>query len=60
MHSVKPVLVTTSIKQQGQRTAWRIPSPKKFDTVTLTYDLENQVFQILLRTKYIPSLVKIH
>ena len=26
----------------------------------LTYDLENQVFQILLRTRYVPSLVKIH
>jgi hypothetical protein len=26
----------------------------------LTYDLENQVFQILLRTRYVPSLVKMH
>jgi hypothetical protein len=27
--------------KQGQRKAWRIPSPKNF-TVTLTFDLENQ------------------
>jgi hypothetical protein len=28
-------------KNQGQRKAWRIPSPKKLDPVTLTFDLEN-------------------
>jgi len=27
--------------KQGQRKAWRIPSPKNL-TVTLTFDLENQ------------------
>jgi hypothetical protein len=37
------------------------PLTKKLDPVTLTFDLENQKrFQILLRSKYIPSLVKIH
>jgi hypothetical protein len=28
--------------------------------VTLTFDLENQRIQILLRSKYVPSLVQIH
>jgi hypothetical protein len=28
--------------------------------LTLTFDLENREFQIFLRTKYVPSLVKIH
>ena len=35
----------------------------KFDPVTLSFDLwpwKSIVFQILLRTKYVPSLVKIH
>jgi hypothetical protein len=36
---------------------------KKFDPVTLTFNLwpwKSIAFQILLRTKYVPSLVKIH
>jgi len=34
---------------------------KKIDPVTLTFDLEKSIeFQILLRTKYVSSLVKIH
>ena len=45
-------------QKQGQRKAWRIPSPKN-----LTLDLwprKSIGFQIFLRTKYVPSLVKIH
>jgi hypothetical protein len=34
-------MVTTTADQQGQRKAWRIPSPKNL-TMTLTFDLENQ------------------
>jgi hypothetical protein len=30
-----------TILKQGQRKAWHIPLPKKFDPVTLTFDLEN-------------------
>ena len=39
------------------------PLVYKFDSVTLTFDLwpwKSIGFQILLRTKYVPSLVKIH
>ena len=39
------------------------PIAYKFDLVTLTFDLwpwKSIRFQILLRTKYVPSLVKIH
>ena len=46
--------------KQGQRKAWRIPSPKY---LTLTFDLwpwKSIGFQILLRTMYVPSLVNIH
>jgi hypothetical protein len=48
--------------EQGQRKAWRIPSTKNL-TVTLAFDLwpsKSIGFQILLRTKYISSLVTIH
>jgi hypothetical protein len=34
--------VSFTLEKQGQRKAWRIPSPKKIDPVTLTVDLENQ------------------
>ena len=33
---------------------------KKIDLVTLTFDLENQQGSRFSRTKYVPSLVKIH
>ena len=42
--------------KQGQRKAWRIPSPKN---LTL-WPWKSIGFQILLRTMYVPSLVKIH
>jgi hypothetical protein len=42
--------------KQGQGKAWRIPSPKN---LTL-WPWKSIGFQILLRTKYVPSLVKIH
>jgi hypothetical protein len=47
--------------KQGQRKAWRIPSPTNLTQWPwpLTYDLEIG-FQTLLRTKHVPSLVKIH
>jgi hypothetical protein len=44
--------------KQGQRKAWRIPSPKNL-TLWL-WPWKSIGFQILLRTKYVPSLVKIH
>jgi cytochrome b561 len=41
---------------QGQRKAWHIPSP-----INLTWWPWKSIgFQILVRTKYVPSLVKIH
>jgi disulfide bond formation protein DsbB len=44
--------------QQGQCKAWRIPSPKN---LTLwPWSWKSIGFQILLRTNYVPSLVKIH
>jgi hypothetical protein len=49
--------------KQGQCKAWHIPLPLKIDLVTLTFDIwpwKSIGFQILLRTKYVPSLVKIH
>ena len=42
--------------QQGQRKAWRIPSPNNLTR----WPWKSIGFQILLRTKYVPSLVKIH
>ena len=36
------------------------PLAYKFDPVTLTFDWKSIGFQNLLRTKYVPSLVKIH
>jgi len=44
--------------QQGQRKAWRIPSPKNL--TRWPWPWKSIGFQILLRTKYVPSLVKIH
>ena len=43
---------------QGQRKAWRIPSPKNL--IPLPWPWKSIGFPILLRTKYVPSLVKIH
>ena len=43
---------------QGQRKAWRIPSPKNL--TRWPWPWKSIGFQILLRTKYVPSLVKIH
>jgi hypothetical protein len=44
--------------KQGQHKAWRIPSPKN---LTLwPWPWKSIRFQILLRTNYVPSLVKIH
>jgi hypothetical protein len=43
---------------QGQRKAWHIPSPKN---LTLwPWPWKSIGFQILFRTNYVPSLVKIH
>jgi hypothetical protein len=62
-----------NISEQGQRKAWNIPSPKnliwwpwpvrKVKIIPCDFDLwpwKSIGFQILLRTKYVPSLVKIH
>jgi hypothetical protein len=45
-----------SIFKQGQRKAWRIPSPKNLPL----WPWKSIGFQILSRTMYVPSLVKIH
>ena len=39
---------------------WRIPSPKNLTWWPWPLTLKINRFQILLRTKYVPSLVKIH
>jgi hypothetical protein len=51
------------LKDVDSREFTRMLRSKKFDPVTLTFDLwpwKSIEFQILLRTKYVPSLVKIH
>ena len=45
-------------QKQGQHKAWHIPSPKNL--TRWPWPWKSIGFQILLRTKYIPSLVKIH
>ena len=47
------------LKDLDSRVFTRMLCGKKF-TVTLTFDLENQYGSRLVRTKYVPSLVKIH
>jgi hypothetical protein len=44
--------------KQGQRKAWHIPSPKNL--TQWPWPWKSLGFQILLRTKHVPSLVKIH
>jgi hypothetical protein len=65
----KPMLipVNTQIKplnskwhKQGQRKMWHIPSPKNLTSDLDLWPWKSIGFQILLRTKYVPSLVKIH
>jgi hypothetical protein len=51
----KPIL-TRSKLNKGK--AWRIPLPKNF--TRWPWPWKSIGFQILLRTKYVPSLVKIH
>ena len=48
--------ISSNWKKQGQRKAWHIPSPKNLTR----WPWKHIGFQILLRTKYVPSLVKIH
>jgi hypothetical protein len=45
-------------KKQGQRKVWRIPLPKNL--TVWPWPWKSIGFQILLRTNYVPSLVKIH
>ena len=52
-HSTRKIII-----QQGQRKAWHIPLPKNLILWPLPW--KSIGFQILLRTKYVPSLVKIH
>ena len=54
---IKVSIYKENIKQ-GQRKAWRIPSPKNL--TRWPWPWKSIGFQILLRTKYVPSLVKIH
>ena len=51
-----PFAASLARGKQGQRKAWRIPSPKNLTQ----WPWKSIGFQILLRTKYAPSLVKIH
>jgi hypothetical protein len=55
-HAKKRQLSKETKDKQGQCKAWCIPSPKN---LTL-WPWKSIGFQILLRTKYVPSLVKIH
>ena len=48
--------ISQIIVKQGQHKAWRIPTP----TNLTWWPWKSIVFQILLRTKYVPCLVKIH
>ena len=58
MCSVASPLSTQHQGEQGQRKAWHIHSPKN---LTLwPWPWKSIGFQILLRTNYVPSLVKIH
>jgi hypothetical protein len=46
--------------KQGQRKAWCIPSPKIWPGDLDLWPWKSIGFQIILRTKSVPSLVKIH
>ena len=64
-HTCKMVRFTykygiTIHNKQGQRKAWRIPSPKNLTGDLDLWPRKSIWLQILLTTKYVPSLVKIH